>query len=95
MPNLNAALGCAQLNGLTTSFPKTHPRKQLRESPFPALPACGSLLRTARHESSYWLNALLIEPDYITGRDWVHRRCHERGIMTRSRLEAAEFDHSL
>lgn len=83
MPNINAALGCAQLEQLDVfierkrrlagryaeAFARVKGVKVFREQPF------------AR--SNYWLNALILEPNYAQYRDAILQATHERGIMTR------------
>jgi len=83
MPNINAALGCAQLEQLDVfierkrrlagryaeAFARVKGAKVFQEQPF------------AR--SNYWLNALILEPNYAQSRDAILQATHERGIMTR------------
>lgn len=84
MPNLNAALGCAQLERL----PDFLARKRLLAGRYQAaLAGIDQVVFSAEPAgtvSSYWLNAILLDPAHEGLRDEIHRLCHLRGIMTRS-----------
>ena len=84
MPNLNAALGCAQLEKLSGFLAR---KRVLAERYQAALASIGEVAFVAEPPgtvSSYWLNAILLDPAQEGLRDEIHRLCHARGIMTRS-----------
>lgn len=84
MPNLNAALGCAQLEKLSDFLAR---KRVLAERYQQALAGINQVVFAAEPPgttSSYWLNAILLDPADEGLRDEIHRSCHERGIMTRS-----------
>lgn len=84
MPNLNAALGCAQLERLPdfVERKRTLARKYLKG--FDGVEGVNAISEPPGARSNYWLNAILLEPKYEKFRDTLHRLCHDNGIMTRS-----------
>ncbi|AMV17671.1 LegC family aminotransferase [Planctomyces sp. SH-PL14] len=82
MPNLNAALGCAQLERL----PEMRARKRALALQFAsAFAGCNDakfFIEPQFGESNYWLNALLVPGGKVV-RDHVLATSHESGLMTR------------
>jgi perosamine synthetase len=83
MPNLNAALGCAQLEQLPEFLAQ---KRRLAERYADAL-ADVSGIRLVREpdfaSSNYWLNVLLIDEAHATERDDILAVTNDNGIMTR------------
>jgi len=83
LPNLNAALGCAQLERL----PDLLARKRRLAEAYDAAFAGRNGVRFFREpdfaRSNYWLNALLLDRDVADDRDAVLERTNARGFMTR------------
>ena len=84
MPNLNAALGCAQLENLDDFLRRKRLLSQRYMDALAAVDGVAFLSEPPGATSSYWLNALLLTSGTAAQRDEVHRQCHSRGIMTRS-----------
>jgi perosamine synthetase len=83
MPNLNAALGCAQLERLPDMLAR---KRQLAERYAAALEPIGGvrfLAEPAGTTSNYWLNTLLLDRPDAQLRDTVLDRLNEAGYMAR------------
>lgn len=83
MPNINAALGCAQLERLPEFLGrKRNLTEQYREL-FLSLDGISLFLEPWNCNSNYWLNVLLLDqPDRVL-RDAILKQTNEAGIMTR------------
>lgn len=83
LPNLNAALGCAQMEQL----PQLLAQKRRLAAAYDAAFAGRNWVRFFREpafaKSNYWLNALLLDRDVADERDAVLERTNERQFMTR------------
>jgi perosamine synthetase len=83
LPNINAALGCAQLEQLGSFVDD----KRALASRY--LAACGSLagatiFKEPEHaKSNYWLNTMLLDADQGDGRDGLLAALNDAGIMAR------------
>lgn len=84
MPNLNAALGCAQLEKLPSFLARKRVLAGRYQEALSGIDQVAFAAEPPGTESSYWLNAILLDPSQEGLRDDIHRLCHERGIMTRS-----------
>jgi perosamine synthetase len=83
MPNVNAALGVAQLGRLPSALAR---KRRLTERYQAALAAIGgvSLFREPRGtHSNYWLQAILLDPQVAGRRDEVLAALHAAGIQAR------------
>jgi len=83
LPNLNAALGCAQLEQLTGFLAQ---KRRLAERYAVALEAVEGLRFVSEPEfarSNYWLNALLLDEQLASKRDNLLALTNDAGIMTR------------
>lgn len=83
MPNLNAALGCAQLEqlpGMLAAKKKLWQRYQIA-----FLPVAGVKLMTEPEQcqSNYWLQTLLLDVGQVGQRDSVLKATNDAGLMTR------------
>lgn len=83
MPNLNAALGCAQLEQLPALLAAKKKLWQRYQAAF--LPVAGVKLMTEPEQcqSNYWLQALLLDVGQVDQRDPVLRATNDAGLMTR------------
>lgn len=81
LPNLNAALGCAQVEQLDGFIAAKRRLARLYQERLGALPGIEVVAEPAGCRSIYWLNAVLT-PD-AASRDALLRACHERGLMVR------------
>ena len=84
MPNLNAALGCAQLELLDDFLRRKRDLAERYKTALAPVDGITFVSEPPGTTSSYWLNALLLNSGSITERDEAHRQCHALGIMTRS-----------
>ena len=83
MPNLNAALGCAQLEQLPAFLLA---KRQLAErylNAFRDLPQVRMFLERPNVRANYWLQTLILEPEAADERDNVLTATNEVGLMTR------------
>lgn len=83
MPNINAALGCAQLEELPGFLAaKRQLAKRYRES-FADVSGVRYFTEPADCKSNYWLNTLLLDEGLGDQRDALLKATNDAGIMTR------------
>lgn len=83
MPNINAALGCAQLEQLP-GFLQSKRRLYARyAAAFAATPEISLVAEPAGCESNYWLQAILLNEAVAGQRDEVLKATNDAGLMTR------------
>lgn len=83
MPNINAALGCAQLEQLPGFLAA---KRQLAERYCQAFAGLGGIrffTEPANSQSNYWLNTLLLDEEFAGYRDALLAATNDAGIMTR------------
>lgn len=83
MPNINAALGCAQLEKLSEYVEK---KRRLAEKYCKALDSVSGVKFFVEPEfakSNYWLNAILLDEDVANERDHVLAALNDAGIGSR------------
>jgi perosamine synthetase len=83
LPNINAALGCAQLEQLPAFLEKKRGLARRYEKAFAPLAGIRFFSEPAFSKSNYWLNALLLDPKLSGHRDVLLEATNSRGIMTR------------
>lgn len=83
MPNLNAALGCAQLEQLPNFIRWKRALAQQYQDVFDNLEGVKVFNEAGYARSNYWLNTLLLDEDYAWQRDDLLALTHENGILTR------------
>ncbi|TGU70604.1 LegC family aminotransferase [Geomonas terrae] len=83
MPNLNAALGCAQLEQLPGFLLAKRKLAQRYQEVFAAVPGIRVVAEPPGCQSNYWLNALLLDAEFSDQRDAVLQVSNDAGIMTR------------
>ena len=83
LPNINAALGCAQLESLATNL--VSKRKLFVEYAqiFADLPGVTLFEETIDCKSNYWLQALILNPSHAHYLEELLRLTNDAGIMTR------------
>lgn len=87
MPNLNAALGCAQLEQLSVFL---NAKRELADSyskAFYDIPEARIFLERPGTQVNYWLQTLILDPIFAAERDNVLTATNEAGIMTRPAWE--------
>jgi perosamine synthetase len=83
MPNLNAALGCAQLERLDAFLGAKRELANRYQQAFADLPQVELFTERAGTRANYWLQTLLLKPGYVDERDAVLRATNDAGQMTR------------
>lgn len=83
MPNINAALGCAQLEQLPGFLKvKRNLAEQYRQA-FSDIHGIRFFTEPANSKSNYWLNTLLLDEQYAGQRDTLLKITNDTDIMTR------------
>jgi len=83
MPNINAALGCAQLEQLPEFIEKKRALAKRYQEVFAEVEGVKIFKEASYAHSNYWLNVLLLNEKYSTERDHLLGLTNGRGIMTR------------
>jgi len=83
MPNLNAALGCAQLEQLPNFLKRKRVLAERYQEAFSSVPGVTYFLEPEFARSNYWLNVLLLDKELAWERDNVLDITNNKGIMTR------------
>ena len=83
LPNLNAALGCAQLEQLPGFLRDKRRLFQLYQVAFANVPGLQLVAEPAGSSSNYWLQTLLLDTAHAEQRDVVLAATNDAGLMTR------------
>lgn len=83
MPNLNAALACAQLEQLPEFLRRKRTTTNRYQELFADVDGVSLVTEPSNSSSNYWLNAIRLDGDYREVRDTILTRCNEAGLMTR------------
>ena len=83
MPNINAALGCAQLEQLPTMLVAKRELFQRYQAAFATVLRIRLMAEPAQCQSNYWLQTLLIDTNNADQRDILLQATNNAGIMTR------------
>lgn len=83
LPNINAALGCAQLEQLPDFVARKRRLAQRYQEAYATVAGVSSIREPAGSRSNYWLNALLLDVDDVALRDATLAACHDNGIGAR------------
>lgn len=83
LPNLNAALGCAQLERLPDMVARKRQLAARYDAAFAALPGLRFLREPAGTTSNYWLNAIVLDQADLAARDALLARLNDAGYMSR------------
>lgn len=83
MPNINASLGCAQLEKLPDMLLHKRNLFERYEKVFRPIPGIDLLKEPVGCESNYWLQTLILEPTQAHLRDEILELTNSAGIMTR------------
>ena len=83
LPNLNAALGCAQLEQLSSKLEAKRVLFKRYEAAF--LSVDGAILVSEPDQclSNYWLQTIMLNVDQVHHRDAILKSTNEAGLMTR------------
>jgi perosamine synthetase len=83
MPNLNAALGCGQLEQLPALLAAKRRLHERYAQAFATVSGVHLMVEPVGCRSNYWLQTLLLEPRFSSERDAVLAATNEAGLMTR------------
>ncbi len=83
MPNINAALGCAQIENLPRFLEQKRRLANKYKGMFANVPGVHFYQEPLYARSNYWLNAIILEQKYIEVRDHILNDLTEQGIMVR------------
>lgn len=83
MPNINAALGCAQLEQLPEFLAKKRALALRYQEAFAGIEGVRVFKEADFARSNYWLNVLLLDNEYSGERDKLLELTNQQGIMTR------------
>lgn len=83
MPNINAALGCAQLEQLTGFLAAKRALAERYATAFEGMRGVQFFREPAFASSNYWLNAILLDPAVEEQRDAVLEATNAAGMRTR------------
>ncbi len=83
MPNLNAALGCAQLEQLPMMLAAKRELFKRYQSAFAPVRGAKLMMEPEQCQSNYWLQTLLLDADQVKQRDLVLETTNDAGFMTR------------
>lgn len=83
LPNINAALGCAQLELLPSFLQKKRALAERYKAAFKDVHGVTFMTEPVQTKSNYWLNVLLIDELYAEGRDALLELTNQSGVQTR------------
>jgi perosamine synthetase len=83
LPNLNAALGCAQLEQLSGFVQRKRQLAARYDAAFASVDGLHFLREPPRTEGNYWLNAIVLEPEHAAQRDNLLGALNDAGYMSR------------
>lgn len=83
MPNINAAIGCAQLEQIPEFIQSKRALAKRYQAVFETLRGIACFTEAEFASSNYWLNVLLLDEEVIDQRDSLLELTNEQGIMTR------------
>lgn len=83
MPNINAALGCAQMEQLPDFLRSKRTLSERYLQQFANVPGLRFITEPAHSHSNYWLNCILLDREYARQRDALVQATNEDGLMTR------------
>jgi len=83
LPNLNAALGCAQMEQLPQFLERKRALAERYEKAFVDTPGLRFFKEPKFAKSNYWLNALVLDTDYRDQRNEILASAHQNGILLR------------
>jgi perosamine synthetase len=83
LPNLNAALGCAQLEQLPGFLIEKRHLFERYQSAFADVKGVRLVAEPGGCQSNYWLQTLLLDESHADQRDLVLTATHNAGLMTR------------
>jgi len=83
LPNLNAAIGCAQLEQLPGKLASKRKLHSLYKKAFKDIKGVELMSEPRECQSNYWLQTLILDEENSTNRDSILQVTNDEGIMTR------------
>lgn len=83
LPNINAALGCAQMERLQALVAAKRELAERYLETFGSLPGMRIYREPEGARSNYWLNTLVLDPEYAADRDRLLSALHANGVLAR------------
>jgi perosamine synthetase len=83
MPNLNAALGCAQIENLEKFLQNKRNLARKYSEVFSNVTGLNFFIEPANAKSNYWLNAIILKKEFQNLRNEILAETNDAGIMTR------------
>ena len=83
LPNINAAMGCAQLERLSDIIERKRALAERYRAVFESIEGLGVFTEPDDCRSNYWLNALVLDDADAALRDAILERCNQAGYMAR------------
>ncbi|WP_197712152.1 LegC family aminotransferase [Polynucleobacter necessarius] len=83
MPNLNAALGCAQLERLPFKLAAKRALYERYQNAFAKVAGIKLMAEPSKCHSNYWLQTLLLDSENSNMRDSILKATNDAGFMTR------------
>lgn len=83
LPNINAALGCAQMENLPKFIEEKRNLAKRYQSAFENIKGIRFFIEPAHAQSNYWLNAILLEQGHEHERDTILQTFNDNGIQAR------------
>jgi len=83
LPNLNAALGCAQLEQLPSFVERKRRLAERYREAFASIGGVRFVVEPPGTASNYWLNAIVLEGDHVGRRDALLAALNDAGYMAR------------
>jgi dTDP-4-amino-4,6-dideoxygalactose transaminase len=87
MPNINAALGCAQLEQVTSKINSKRDLFKKYKSEFSKINGIKLFEEPKQSKSNYWLQSVILDSDQISQRDLILKKTNDAGYMTRPAWE--------
>jgi aminotransferase in exopolysaccharide biosynthesis len=87
MPNINAALGCAQLEKLSDKLASKRELFKRYQSAFAQVEGVSLFSEPENSQSNYWLQTLVLDGSESENRDLILESTNNTGIMTRPAWE--------
>jgi perosamine synthetase len=83
MPNINAALGCAQLEQISAKIKVKRDLFQSYDLEFSKVNGITLFKEPKQSKSNYWLQSILLDEDQVSHRDQILKTTNEAGYRTR------------
>ena len=83
LPNINAALGCAQMENLPNFLKEKRNLAKRYQIAFDNIKGIHFIIEPAHAQSNYWLNAVLLKKGFEHERDTVLQNLNDNGIQAR------------